>query len=139
VLEPLSGYLWLGARLFSNNTLPGLPLDKEAFNFGPAADVNNTVAEVADALAGHWPDFSSVMDRTGCAGHKECTLLKLSCDKALAHLNWKAALNFHETIAYTAEWYKAYYGGTTDMFSLTMNQIVDYVQKAGSRGNSWAQ
>lgn len=137
VLEPLSGYLWLGARLFAQNALAGLPLNQEAFNFGPAADVNNTVAEVVDALAGHWPGFSSVMDRSAAAGRKECTLLKLSCDKALAHLNWKAALTFPETIAYTAGWYKAYYGGSTDMFALTMGQIKDYAAAAAARGNTW--
>ena len=112
--------------------LAGLPLNQEAFNFGPAADVNNTVAEVVDALAGHWPGFSSVMDRSVAAGRKECTLLKLSCDKALAHLNWKAALTFPETIAYTAGWYKAYYGGSTDMFALTMGQIKDYAAAAAA-------
>ena len=137
VLEPLSGYLWLGARLFAGSALPGLPLDKEAFNFGPAADVNNTVAEMVDALAGHWPDFKSAMDRSTAAGRKECTLLKLSCDKALAHLNWKATLTFPETIAYTAGWYKAYYGGKADMFELTMGQIKDYAQSAKARGNIW--
>ena len=138
VLEPLSGYLWLGARLLAGKALPGLPLDKEAFNFGPAADVNNTVAEVADALAAHWPGFSSLMDRAGSAGRKECTLLKLSCDKALAHLGWKATLNFTETIAYTAEWYKAYYDRKADMFDLTMDQIAAYAREAEARGNAWA-
>ena len=63
--------------------------------------------------------------------------MKLSCDKALAHLNWKASLTFPETIAYTARWYKAYYGGKTDMFELTMNQIEDYAQSAKARGNTW--
>ena len=139
VLEPLSGYLWLGARLFSGQTTAGLPLNKEAFNFGPAADVNNTVAEVADALAAHWPGFESVMDRAAEAGRKECTLLKLSCDKALAHLGWKATLNFAETIAYTAGWYKAYYGRKADMFDLTMGQIADYAGAAKDRGNAWAR
>ena len=138
VLEPLSGYLWLGAGLFSGKAQAGLPLDKEAFNFGPAADVNNTVAEVVDALAAYWPGFKSVMDREGCAGRKECTLLKLSCDKALAHLGWKATLTFPQTIAYTAEWYKGYYGGEKDMFDLTMKQIESYAGQAKSGGNAWA-
>ncbi len=138
VLEPLSGYLWLGARLFSGKEQPGLPLNKEAFNFGPAADVNNTVAEVVDALAAYWPGFTSAMDREGCAGRKECTLLKLSCDKALAHLGWKATLTFPQTIAYTAQWYKAYYGGKADMFDLTMEQIESYAGQAKNGGNTWA-
>ena len=137
--EPLSVYSWLGARLFTGQSTAGLPLNKEAFNFGPAADVNNTVAEVADALAAHWPGFKSAMDRTAVAGRKECTLLKLSCDKALAHLGWKATLNFVETIAYTAGWYKAYYGHKADMFDLTMGQIADYAGAAKDRGNAWAR
>lgn len=50
VLEPLSGYLWLGARLLDNGNAPFDPRG-QAYNFGPAADVNNTVAEVVEALA----------------------------------------------------------------------------------------
>ena len=45
---------------------------------------------------------------------KECTLLKLCCDKALAHLGWKATLTFEETIRYTAEWYHRFYKGQSD-------------------------
>ncbi len=101
VLEPLSGYLWLGAYLLGAQSGP-FPVRGEAYNFGPAADVNNTVAEVVEALAAYWPGFRSEMDTSGHAGMKECTLLKLSCDKALAHLNWKATLTFDETISYTA-------------------------------------
>ena len=40
----------------------------QAYNFGPAADVNNTVAEVVEALARHWPGFESQMDAAGQAG-----------------------------------------------------------------------
>ena len=50
VLEPLSGYLWLGARLLDNGNAPFDPRG-QAYNFGPAADVNNTVAEVVEP----WP------------------------------------------------------------------------------------
>ena len=113
VLEPLSGYLWLGAnllRLADEGERNGdLPLDKEAFNFGPESGVNATVAEVTRGLAEHWPDFKVSMDEAASAGKKESTLLKLCCDKALAHLNWKASLSFDETIRFTAEWYRAFY------------------------------
>lgn len=115
VLEPLSGYLWLGARLLhlqeEGEGDEELPLNGEAFNFGPESGVNATVAEVTEALAAHWPNFSVDMNEAAAPGKKESTLLKLCCDKALAHLGWKAALTFEETIAYTAEWYLAYYAG----------------------------
>ena len=140
VLEPLSGYLWLGAQLLDGVTEP-FPLRGEAYNFGPAADVNNTVAEVVDALALHWKGFTSEMDRAGQAGMKECTLLKLCCDKALAHLQWKATLNFEETIRYTAKWYRAFYtpGGTPNMFDFTLGQIAAYATAAENRGLAWVQ
>lgn len=142
VLEPLSGYLWLGARLLGDDVAAcALPLDKEAFNFGPAADVNNSVAEVADALAVHWPGFEAQMDRSAAAGKKECTLLKLCCDKSLAHLSWKATWNFTETIRYTAEWYKAFYTGGpgADMVKVTAGCIGAYAGQAKERGLAWAE
>ena len=148
VLEPLSGYLWLGARLLRNDA--GLPPGEEAafdprgqaYNFGPAADVNNTVAEVVEALALHWPGFQSVMDAAGQAGKKESTLLKLCCDKALAELSWKATLNFEETIRYTAEWYARYYDGGASkggMWDYTQGQITAYGGAAAHRGLFWAR
>lgn len=143
VLEPLSGYLWLAAKLFMGHNSPFM-LTGQAYNFGPAADVNNTVAEVVDALAVHWPRFSSQMDRAGQANMKECTLLKLCCDKALAHLHWKATLNFEETIRYTAEWYHTFYnqqGGKSapDMLSFTLGQIAAYANVAEQRSLEWVK
>jgi CDP-glucose 4,6-dehydratase len=136
VLEPLSGYLWLGAKL----VLDPEGIDQEPFNFGPAADVNNTVGEVAEALARHWPDFRTEMDGDGCAGKKECTLLKLCCDKALAHLGWKAALHFEDTIRFTAEWYKTYHKGLApDMFVYTAGQIERYTAQARAKGLEWTK
>jgi len=138
VLEPLSGYLWLGARLAGE--MPGpCELTGEAYNFGPAADMNNTVAEVADTLALHWPGFRSEMDRTRAPEMKEGTLLKLCCDKALACLGWKAALDFEECIRYTAEWYRAYYApDRPDMLAFTLGQIAAYSVAAEARGLPWA-
>ena len=113
----------------------------EAYNFGPAADVNNTVAEVVEALTAYWPGFQSEMDKSGHEGMKECTLLKLCCDKALAHLGWKATLSFAETIRYTAEWYREFYAvGTSPaaVLALTLSQIADYTATARDRGLAWA-
>ena len=142
MLEPLSGYLWLGAKLLLNEQGP-FPLSGEAYNFGPAADVNNNVAEVVDALAPYWPGFASEMDRAGQAGMKECTLLKLCCDKSLAYLGWQATLNFAETIRFTAEWYRAFYApqgdARPDMYAFTMNQIAEYSGKAAAKGLAWAK
>jgi CDP-glucose 4,6-dehydratase len=138
VLEPLSGYLWLGAQLVG--AVQGIcALTGEAYNFGPAADANHTVAEVVDALALHWPAFHSDMDRAGMPGMQECTLLKLCCDKALACLGWNATLTFEECIRYTAEWYRAYYApDRPDMLAFTLGQIAAYAVAAEARRLPWA-
>jgi CDP-glucose 4,6-dehydratase len=138
VLEPLSGYLWLGARLVGE-TQAACTLTGEAYNFGPEADANNTVAEVVDALAPHWPGFRSAMDRECAPAMKESVLLKLCCDKALAYLGWKATLDFEECVRYTAEWYRAYYApDRPDMLTFTLGQIFAYAVAAEARGLPWA-
>lgn len=141
VLEPLSGYLLVGAKLFLKEEGP-MSVNGEAFNFGPPAEVNQNVAAVVDALSTHWPGFESQMDREGTAGKKECTLLKLCCDKAQAHLGWRACLQFGETIEFTADWYKTYYGKSghkVDMYDYTLEQIQEYTQKARERGLGWTK
>jgi len=147
VLEPLSGYLWLGANLLESGSRRGMPLHGEAFNFGPSAEVNTTVGELAEALARHWPGFSLSMDSAAADGKKEATLLKLCCDKALGHLDWKATLPFTDTVRLTAEWYNrlrqakgGLYDGRHDgMYAFTASQIEEYTAKAREQNAVWAQ
>ena len=135
VLEPLSGYLWLGARLWQQAD----GLNGEAFNFGPDAHVNQTVAELLGAMATRWPGVQWQVSE-GCEqGGHEATLLKLSCDKALFHLNWRAVLQFHETVAYTVDWYRTWHDGRQDIFTYTVDQVEHYGQLAQDRGLPWIQ
>lgn len=136
VLEPLSGYLWLAAMLLSGNEF----VRNQSYNFGPPADVNNSVGEVVKKLQRYWPDFKSNFKDESSTDKKECGLLKLCCDKALAQLNWKAVLRFEETIRYTAEWYSRYYAetGQPDMWIYTLGQIAAYVNSAQERSLFWA-
>ncbi|MDR2800192.1 MAG: CDP-glucose 4,6-dehydratase [Desulfovibrio sp.] len=150
VLEPLSGYLHLGARLLLENTDKGHGLHGEAFNFGPPAEVKASVGDLAKALLQYWPGFSISADPDGPdkgRGKKESTLLKLCCDKALALLDWKAVLSFAETVHFTARWYNSYYQGmdamekgspAPDMYALTVGQIGDYCALAQERKLTWA-
>lgn len=138
VLEPLSGYLELAARLLAPAASP-FCLKGEAYNFGPSAEIVKTVEEVVHELALHWPGFQSRMEEQDST-RKECTLLKLCCDKALAHLNWHATLNFEETIRMTAEWYHRFYRGRKDkesMLDFSLGQIAAYVHTAEARGLVW--
>lgn len=153
VLEPLSGYLLLGARLFASpakdgengqkrGVFAGFPLAGEAFNFGPSSDATHTVADVAHSLEAQWKGFSLRITPTAPAGMKESTLLKLCCDKALAYLKWRAVLDFDLTMNFTAAWYENYRksvsGDDMDMQAFTMRQIDAYCQLAARAGQEWS-
>jgi CDP-glucose 4,6-dehydratase len=132
LLEPLSGYLWLGACLLRDMELHG-----DAFNFGPDQKVNKTVKRLIDDFCIYWKD-AKYEDQQIDHKQKENTLLKLNCDKALHLLNWHAVLSFEETVKLTAEWYKTYYSTKTDMYAFSLSQIEDYCQKALTQGLIWA-
>jgi len=134
VLEPLSGYLWLGARLWqSDHRVTG-----ESFNFGPPPVVNESVAELIAALGRHWPQATWEVDQPGNQRPQESTLLKLCCDKAWHFLKWQAVLPLAEAIRFTGEWYRTYYEqGTAPMFDLTLRQIQDYQARAQAEGLAW--
>jgi CDP-glucose 4,6-dehydratase len=135
VLEPLSGYLWLGARLWAGDR----EARGQAYNFGPNPLVNQSVSELLSALAGHWPGAKWKTEET-IGEKKESTLLKLCCDKALHQLGWHAALDFEATVAMTARWYRNYYHKDgADMMDLTRRQIDDYTRIAAEQGLPWTE
>jgi len=132
VLEPLSGYLWLGAGLLQKQSA----LAGEAFNFGPDAKTNQPVSRLVEEMAKVWTDGSVQADpRT--TGAPEAGLLKLCCDKALQHLAWRATLSFEDAVRLTAVWYLACYRGN-EMEQFSEAQIVEYQKLARERGLPWA-
>ena len=70
---------------------------------------------------------------------KECTLLKLCCDKAPACLQWRATLGFEETMRFTARWYEVFYREEgADIYAFTQSQIDDYCRQAAAQGLPWS-
>jgi len=133
VLEPLSGYLRLAYDLDKSRRLHGEP-----FNFGPPAQQNQSVSELVEVMSHYWDkvrweDISKRVDQPYESG-----LLKLNCDKALHELNWKAVMDFEETISMTAEWYKSFYLDPTTILDFTNSQLEKYTDLAKSRGLDWA-
>jgi CDP-glucose 4,6-dehydratase len=136
VLEPLSGYLTLGAAVHTNPRLRG-----ESFNFGPRAEQNRTVIELLGDLSRYW-NFESTSDAyqvTGSIPFHEAGLLKLNCDKALFHLRWEANLAYNECVRFVSEWYYKYYRESADMYELTQAQIQEYETIAVERGLVWTK
>ena len=101
VLEPLSGYLALGASLAVSERLHG-----EAYNFGPPAHQNYPVCELIDEMAKYWENVRWNDVSQSQVHLQEAGLLKLNCDKALFDLQWQPTLPFEETVRMTVEWYK---------------------------------
>jgi CDP-glucose 4,6-dehydratase len=134
VLEPLSGYLWLGAQLLNRNA----GVSGTSYNFGPDASVNQPVEVLISHIGKYWSGAQWTVDAEAAKQRPEARLLKLSCDKALAELGWRAVLKFEETVRFTSEWYKEYYAGIArDMRALTRSQIQEYEDLAKNRGLPW--
>ena len=134
VLEPLSGYLWLGTKLLQEVS----GFDGESFNFGPDANVDQTVAELLDTMANNWPNAHWEIPKGFESGGHEAQLLKLSCDKALFHLNWQAIMKFSETVDFTVDWYRTWHERDQEMGIYTVSQIEQYCQMAKERGAVWS-
>jgi CDP-glucose 4,6-dehydratase len=137
VLEPLSGYLTLGAELSRN-----LKLNGESFNFGPRTEQNKTVVSLISELRQHWElDPTGVAFRiTSDVQFHEASLLRLNCDKAALFLKWEAAMNSANCIEMVGQWYSNYYtGNVRDAYELTLAQIGKYEDMAQQRGLSWTR
>lgn len=121
VLEPLSGYLLLAARLYSE------PLKYSgAWNFGPNETLNIEVKDVVNQIIrsygkGQWKHVLNEEKP------HEAKLLMLDCSKAKKYLDWHQALNFEKTIDMTVSWYKNY--NYKNMYEFCKMQIDEYSKK----------
>lgn len=133
VLEPLSGYLWLGACLLTAKK----KLSGDSFNFGPHQRASKDVGALADLFVSLW-DGAAWKHIPSSGKKKEALLLQLSAHKTEHKLSWRSALSFKETIEFTASWYKQYYGRKKDMANFSHEQIDKYVQQARALKLAWA-
>jgi len=133
VLEPLSGYLWLGARIVNSESRY-----VSGWNFGPVDQVVAPVSEVVEKFIGYWPAPGARVTCDEASPATEALLLALDCNKARAHLDWKGTWILDETLRATAEWYTAYYGEQADMYAFSRDQIKLYTQNAIDRHQAWA-
>jgi CDP-glucose 4,6-dehydratase len=126
VLEPLGGYLALGAAL-----LDGDPkASGESFNFGPGEEADVPVEALLRVFKKHWPKAAwQAKPASDAAAKKEAAVLRLNCEKAKAKLGWKARLSLDEAAKLTCEWYQAHAEGA-DVSALTLAQIRRYGEKA---------
>ena len=123
VLEPLAGYLMLGARLLGEDA----PRFAEAWNFGPSADGFIDVEEIARHFQRAWgPGVAQIAFGRRPDDPHEAGLLTLDSSKAHARLGWRPRLSTEEAVTMSAEWYRAYARGNADMRAFSEAQIARY-------------
>ena len=141
VLEPLGGYLTLGAALAKRERFDEVC---GGFNFGPDPKANRTVKELVEEMLkwrkGAWVDKSDPH-----AVH-EAGLLNLDIRKARKVLGWKPRWDFKETVKNTVQWYAAVANGANPVeatnaqimgYDCNLNVHVEHEEHVGHVGEVW--
>lgn len=136
VLECLSGYLALGARLMAEGKQSAVAT---SFNFGPNRSAQRSVRRLVEEVLEWWP--GEWVDGSVPGEVHEAKLLSLSIDKAAMLLGWRPVWNFSEGVRETVEWYHLRHHLAADaerMEEFSRLQIRRYVERAGDAGVEWA-
>lgn len=127
VLEPLSGYLALAERLFTD----GLAF-ADAWNFGPAEA--RSVAWIAERLTGMWSPEARWTVTNAQQPHED-PYLRLDCTKARQKLGWHARWDLSTALTRIVFWHKAWLAGD-DMAARTLADIIDFTGVRRDSGDS---
>lgn len=121
VLEPLGGYLLLGAKLVENPVRFG-----GAWNFGPHLQDALPVSDLVGISLAAWGKGEyETPSRVGQL--HEAGLLKLDISKAINELNWQPKYTAQQAIHKTIAWYKALQQGE-DAETLVRKDIADFLE-----------
>ena len=121
VLEPLGGYLLLGAKLTEDPVKYA-----QAWNFGPMAEDNLSVEDLVKISIKVWG--SGKYDTPALKGQPhEAGLLKLDISKAIAKLGWKPKWNAEKAIRHTINWYNKSSNEST-VVDLLNDDLAEYIE-----------
>jgi CDP-glucose 4,6-dehydratase len=119
VLEPLTGYLTLCEKLFTEG-----PSFAQAWNFGPDDRDAQNVEWITKTICDLWGEGAQFEIDTNPQPH-EANYLKLDCSKAKAELGWIPKWGIEKTLNSIVEWNKRFIEGK-DMKNVTEMQIAEY-------------
>jgi len=123
VLEPLSGYLLLAARLLQDpKRFSG------AWNFGPESCDIRTVKTLAEKIIQQWGGGAMEICAPDTDLH-EARLLHLNCDKTHQLLGWQPRWDFDRTVEETVRWYRDILTGTPAT-TITRQQIREFFEES---------
>lgn len=122
VLEPLTGYLLLAEKLYTEGVKYG-----DGWNFGPHENDAKTVKEIVELLCKYYGKGASY--RVDDSNHPhEARYLKLDCSKAKNELGWIPKWDIDVTIEKIVLWMKAY-SENINLLSTCKQQIKEYLDQ----------
>ena len=119
VLEPLTGYLSLAAKLYSEGVKYA-----EGWNFGPDDKDARNVEWITKTICEYWGEGASYSVNTAPQPH-EANYLKLDCSKSKAELGWIPKWDIETTLKSIVDWNKSFIAGD-NMRTVTQTQIENY-------------
>lgn len=134
VLEPLSGYLWLGACLW---TTPGT--FEGSWNFGPHTAGNVSVRQIVNQVVAIWGEgeWKHICQEQSEAPH-EARTLTLDITKSSSVLRWEPITSVSQAMTETIGWYlEQHRQRTLDVKAATLDRINRFVQAAISKNAVW--
>ena len=131
VMEPLSGYLLLGAKLYRE----GHPY-AGAWNLGPHDELPLTVEQLVSAFYERWGQGDYSVES---ADLHEAHWLSLDIGKAVQCLHWTPVWKAPQAISDTARWYQAYYAQTQDLMATSLGTLECYTADACTKGLVWTK
>lgn len=134
VLEPLSGYLWLGVQLLG----PRGREFTEAFNFGPLSESCVAVSTAADLFVEYFQG-AGWTPAPAAQAFSETKLLRLRIEKAATVLGWRPVWSVRESLRRTASGYRALgrARSAADVRRMMDSEIDDYTSAAAAAGVPW--
>jgi CDP-glucose 4,6-dehydratase len=126
VLEPLSGYLSLAAKM-----IKGGGKYAAAWNFGPGDEDAKSVKWITKTICDLWGEGASFVMENEKHQH-EAAYLKLDCSKAKSELKWTPRWDIYYTLKSIVEWNKAFIAGG-DMRIESQKQINAYLTADSSQ------
>jgi CDP-glucose 4,6-dehydratase len=134
VLEPLSGYLWLGACLWNTpSTFEG------SWNFGPHTAGNVSVRQIVNQVVAMWGEgeWKHVCQEQSQEPH-EARTLTLDITKSSSVLGWEPITSVSQATTETIGWYlEQHRHRTLDVKAATLDRINRFVQAAISKNAMW--
>ena len=128
ILEPLYGYLYLGAKMYKNRNS-----FNDGWNFGPNDDNIINVEEIVKKSVELWGNGKYSINEENTL--HEAKLLKLDTSKARTLLNFKPIYNIDKALEKTINWYKIYYKENLNMFEYSVSQINEYMNEKSQNYN----